>query len=156
MQKRGANFELLRIISMMMIVMLHLLGNDHGNVLSKTQEFSAAWVVTWGLIANIFLIRKYGALGAVLGTLIAEAAVTAFELVCTRTTIPFLKFILEYSVYIIPSVCMLISVRWVAGILPLPDLFLIPIMILMGGSVYTLIGLAVSRLNPDSIFLNHN
>lgn len=51
MKKRDANFELLRIISMMMIVMLHLLGNDHGNVLSKTQEFSAAWVVTWGLEA---------------------------------------------------------------------------------------------------------
>ena len=49
--KRNANFELLRIVSMMMIVMLHLLGNDHGNVLSKTQEFSAAWVLTWGLEA---------------------------------------------------------------------------------------------------------
>lgn len=51
MKKREANFELLRIISMMMIVMLHLLGNDHGNVLSKTQEFSAAWVIAWGLEA---------------------------------------------------------------------------------------------------------
>ena len=51
MKKRDASFELLRILSMMMIVMLHLLGNDHGNVLSKTVEFSAAWVVTWGLEA---------------------------------------------------------------------------------------------------------
>lgn len=51
MNKRNANFELLRVVSMMMIVMLHLLGNDHGNVLSKTQEFSAAWVLTWGLEA---------------------------------------------------------------------------------------------------------
>ena len=51
MKKREAGFELLRIISMMMIVMLHLLGKDHGGVLEKTRAFSAAWVVTWGLEA---------------------------------------------------------------------------------------------------------
>lgn len=50
-KKRSANFELLRIVSMMMIVMLHLLGNDHGNVLSKTTEFSAVWIITWGIEA---------------------------------------------------------------------------------------------------------
>ena len=69
--KRLPNFELLRIIAMLMIVMLHLLGNDHGNVLSKTVPYSAAYYVTWliealcivgvncyALISGYFLIES--------------------------------------------------------------------------------------------------
>lgn len=51
MKKREANFELLRIIAMLMIVMLHLLGNGHGNVMEKTTMFSAAFNMTWFLEA---------------------------------------------------------------------------------------------------------
>lgn len=50
-KNRSSNIELLRIVAMLMIVTLHLLGNDHGNVLSKTEPFSLAWTVTWWLEA---------------------------------------------------------------------------------------------------------
>lgn len=50
-KKRSVNYEWLRILCMLMIVMLHLLGNGHGNVLSKTIPFSAVYYVTWTIEA---------------------------------------------------------------------------------------------------------
>ena len=60
------------------------------------------------LVSNYILIKKYGALGAVLGTLFAEWAVTIYEIICTNKYIKFYKYILSDLIYVIPGLCMLL------------------------------------------------
>lgn len=104
------------------------------------------------LIANYFLIRIFGALGAVLGTFLAELTVTAFELICTKEQIPFGKYILEYSLYLLPSIVMLLFVRYLANLLRVPGALRLLCMIGAGGLIYLIISLGIWRLKKDSIF----
>ena len=104
------------------------------------------------LIANYILIRRFGALGAVLGTLLAESAVTLFELIHTREQVPFGRFITEYSIYLIPSVAMLFAVRKMAKALYLAIPIKLIIMIGTGGMIYVLLSLAIWLLKKESIF----
>lgn len=56
-------------------------------------------IITLGL--NIFLIPIYGALGAVIASLIAEGFVTLYQIISTRKEIPFMKYILNtYKTFI--------------------------------------------------------
>ena len=104
------------------------------------------------LVANIVLIRLFGALGAVLGTLLAEMTVTAFELICTKGQIPFGKYILEYSLYLLPSTVMLLLVRYLAGFLRLPSSLLLLCLVGAGGLIYLIISFGIWQLKKDSIF----
>ena len=51
MNKRSAGFDLLKILSMIMIIMLHLLGEGHGEVLKRLEPYSAGWFTMWGIEA---------------------------------------------------------------------------------------------------------
>lgn len=104
------------------------------------------------LVANIVLIRLFGALGAVLGTLLAEMTVTAFELICIRGQISFGKYILEYSIYLLPSTVMLFLVRYLANYLRLPSSLLLLCLIGAGGLIYLIISFGIWQLKKDSIF----
>lgn len=104
------------------------------------------------LIANFFLIRLFGARGAVIGTLLAELTVTVFELLCTRNQIQFGKYILEYSLYLLPSAVMLILVRNLAHLLRLPRAIQLLCMVGVGGMVYMILSSVIWRLKKESIF----
>lgn len=104
------------------------------------------------LIGNYFLIRIFGALGAVLGTFLAELTVTVFELICTKDQIPFGKYILEYSLYLLPSIVMLFLVRYLANLLRVPGALRLLCMIGAGGLTYLIISLGIWQLKKDSIF----
>jgi len=58
------------------------------------------------LLLNIFLIPVYGALGAVIASLIAEAFVTLYQIISTRKEIPFARYILETSKAFIAAILM--------------------------------------------------
>ena len=104
------------------------------------------------LIANYFLIRVFGALGAVLGTLLAELTVTAFELICTREQIPFGKYILEYSLYLLPSAAMLFLVRKLAQLVRLPSAIQLLCMVGTGCLAYMILSFVIWQLKKESIF----
>ena len=108
------------------------------------------------LISNYFLIRRFGALGAVLGTLIAETAVTLFELWCTRDRIPFVKHILRYSVYVFPAALMFFFVRYVAGVLHAQVSVRLLIMTVSGAAVYMLSCMVIWKFRRGTIFREIN
>ena len=105
------------------------------------------------LIANFFLISRFGALGAVLGTLLAELAVTLFELICTRDQIQFGRYILDNCLYLLPAGGMLFIVRRIAQALGLPTVLQLLCMIGAGGLVYMIISYAIWKIKKDSIFV---
>ena len=104
------------------------------------------------LIANYILIGSLGALGAVLGTLIAEATVTAYELYCTRKSIPFFRYMIQNAIYLLPAGVMLVGVRFLARMIHMPIAISIVCMICAGGIIYGAINMIIWRMKPESIF----
>jgi len=47
--ERLINIELLRVLAMFLIIIGHVLGDDHGNVLSRLEPKSLSWCVLWGI-----------------------------------------------------------------------------------------------------------
>ncbi len=106
------------------------------------------------LFANYFLIRAFGALGAVLGTLIAETVVSIAQIILTYREIKFLNFILQNIWYVVLSLVMLAVVRIAAFTFNIPDIYKIIVMIVVGGLTYMLLCIIVWKINKKSIFHN--
>ena len=104
------------------------------------------------LIANFFLIRRFGALGAVIGTLIAEWVVTLFEIYCTRGRIPFLKYVAEYGIYLIPATMMILVVRWGANVVQISSGLKLLVLIGAGGLVYMAACLVLWIIKRNTVF----
>lgn len=60
------------------------------------------------LIINSLLIPKLGATGAVVGTIVAEAAVCIYQLIMIRNELKIKKFIVQFSRYFLPGLIMYI------------------------------------------------
>ncbi len=106
------------------------------------------------LFANYFLISAFGALGAVLGTLIAETVVAIVQIILTAHEINFLKFVIQNIWYVLLSLIMLIVVRVIAHGLNTSVIIKILAMIVAGGFTYMLLCVFVWRFNKNSIFYN--
>ncbi len=106
------------------------------------------------LFANYFLIRAFGALGAVLGTLIAETVVSIAQIILTYREIKFLNFILQNIWYVVLSLVMLAVVRIAAFTFNIPDIYKIIVMIVVGGLTYMVLCIIVWKINKKSIFHN--
>jgi len=104
------------------------------------------------LIANYFLIRMFGALGAVLGTLIAEAVVAAAEIYLARDELPFLRYLVGDLSYILIGIFMIVVVRGVAHVLHAGIVVKLLCMVLSGGAVYILGCLLYWHFKKSSIF----
>lgn len=104
------------------------------------------------LVANYFLIRSFGALGAVLGTLFAEFALMLVELLYSIKDIPFIKYIISHSAYVLFGVVMFIAVRITADKSNTPILIKLITMVFIGALVYLLMCLVYWKLNKKSIF----
>ena len=50
-QSRLPNVELLRIVSMLLIITGHLLGENGADLLGKTDQFSTQWYILWAIEA---------------------------------------------------------------------------------------------------------
>lgn len=103
------------------------------------------------LIANYFLIIKYSALGAVLGTLIAESVVTFIEIVGVRKEINFAKIIYKQSMYILFGLIMMIVVRHMAEITNFGSVLHLVFQIVFGGFVYIILCLVYWSANQNNI-----
>lgn len=88
------------------------------------------------LVANYFLILQHGALGAVLGTFIAEATVLIIELVGTRKEIGFIRMFSKSGAYIVIGILMFVGVRLTESFVHFRGIINLAILICSGGLIY--------------------
>lgn len=87
--------------------MLYLIPNH----LEKVYTSSVVFGAIVNLIANVILIPQHGAIGAVLGTVIAEFSSCAWQYVLMRKYIKFSKSLLQSFVYFVFGLVMFLVVR---------------------------------------------
>jgi len=104
------------------------------------------------LVANYIFIQKLGALGAVLGTLAAEASVTIIQIVFTSGQIPFLKYVFRNLAYVLIAGIMLLAVRMAATYIHFPVAARLVVMIVIGAVVYMIGCLLWWSIDRSSIF----
>lgn len=104
------------------------------------------------LISNYFLIIRYGAAGAVMGTLIAEAVVLIVQLVFVNKEIDFLRYYISQFLYISFGIIMFIGVRLIAKHIIMNDILKIAVLIVCGGTIYLGLSALLWSIKKDSIF----
>ena len=103
------------------------------------------------IICNYFLIKQFAALGAVLGTLVAETVVLIIQL-CNVKEIPFLNLFFRQCQYVLFGFIMFITVRFSAQFINLSDAMKTVILVGIGGSIYMLLCFAWNLISRDSLF----
>ena len=102
------------------------------------------------LISNLFLISRYGALGAVFGTILAEASVASYQTFKVRKELSIKTYFEKTIFYIIPGILMCIIIRYIGNMLGLSILTSI-IQIIIGTIVYLFIGLAYMFITKNEV-----
>ena len=104
------------------------------------------------LVFNYVLIRRYQAIGAVLGTLAAETVVTTMQLFFTRRRIRFVRYILAQIPYFIFGVFMLLTVKLVKEVLSGTVVIQLLCSILIGALVYCILCVLYWVISKNSYF----
>lgn len=92
------------------------------------------------LFVNLLLIKTYGALGAVFGTVLAEASVAIYQTIKIRKELDIYNYLKRTVFYIIPASVMFILVRSIGVMLSISVLTVL-IQVIIGGIVYISISL---------------
>lgn len=87
------------------------------------------------LLINFLLIKRYGAIGASIGTIFAEASVCIYQSIMVRKELNIKSYIKRVSFYSIPGIIMCISIRMLGDILG-KSVFTGLIQIGVGGVIY--------------------
>lgn len=95
------------------------------------------------VIVNILLIKKYGAVGAAIGTIFAEGMVSIYQTLKVRTELPVMSYIKSTLFYFIPGFAMYIVLKGISNMMPQNFVTGI-VQILVGGIIY--IGLCLVYL----------
>lgn len=121
----------------------------------KEREYSIVVIIgaCANFIINLFLIRKYGALGAAVATLIAEVIVCIGYIFITQHDIHLLSDILKCCFFFIPGIIMFMSVRILSNLLNVSLIISIPTEIFIGGIVYILIAVPLFYVLNRDIFI---
>lgn len=90
------------------------------------------------VIANLILIPSYGAIGAAIGTIFAEASVALYQTFKVRKELEITKYFINSFIYIIPSVFMYFCIISLKNMTESPLINLI-IQILFGGGIYVIL-----------------
>jgi len=70
------------------------------------------------LIANALLIPQMGAMGAVIGTLLAEGTVPLVQYIILRKELPYLRYLTDLAAYCLIGGAMMLCVRALAPVVP--------------------------------------
>lgn len=101
------------------------------------------------VIANLIFIPLYGAIGAAIGTILAELSVAIYQTVKVRKDLNVFKYFMNSCIYIIPAACMyfcIISIKNITGNIILNLL----IQIILGGIIYVIFsGILLWMTNKD-------
>lgn len=100
------------------------------------------------VIINALLIGQFGAVGAAIGTICAEAAVTGFQLFFIRNEYPLPKILKCAPKYLISSIIMFVVCFGLNIIMPAGSVYSIVVIIAAGGIVY---GLSLVALRDEQV-----
>ncbi len=116
--------------------------------------FSVCGGAAVNLAANALLIPPLGAMGAVIGTLLAELTVPAVQFFFLRDALPYRRFLRHAAVYALLGAAMLAAVRLIAAALPFGGWAALLLEAAFGAAVYAaLCLLAWKREKNDAILL---
>ena len=124
-------------------------------LIPNNKEKAYTYSVVVGAILNfasnyVFLVQfKLGAMGATLGTLIAEAATCIFYIIFTQRRVNILKPIIGSLVYVIPGFIMVLIVRMCA-LLDMSILVRLVIEIAVGAGIYLLLCVLILKRKSRS------
>lgn len=98
-------------------------------------------------ICNLMLIYKYGAMGAAIGTVLAEMVVALYQTLNVKNELNIKEYLLNGILYIIPGIIMYFSVKYIGEIFNQSIITLV-IQIVVGGALYlsiSIIGMIITR-----------
>lgn len=123
-----------------LIGMSNVIGMQYLLPTKKQKEFTMSVVcgAITNFIINMFLIRRYGAIGAAIATFIAEFIVTTIQLILVRKTFEFKNIMKITKPYLISSVIMFIICLIISNIIK-SNFYSIIFQVIIGASVYFLI-----------------
>ncbi|MBX7326763.1 lipid II flippase MurJ, partial [Clostridium chauvoei] len=102
------------------------------------------------LVINLLLIRKYGAIGATIGTVLAEATVAIYQTIKVKEELDINTYIKRNMFFVIPGIFMCLIIRYIGLVLNKTILTGI-IQIIVGGSIYCLIGIIYMIRNKNEV-----
>lgn len=105
------------------------------------------------LIINFLLIKKYGAIGAAVGTIFAEAIVCIYQSIMVRKELSIKSYIKKTLVYFIPGIIMCVVIRYLGNILE-KSIFTGIIQIIIGGTLYIVLCLIYMIWAKNKIVIN--
>ena len=105
------------------------------------------------LVINILLIKKYGAIGATIGTVFAEASVCIYQSIMIRRDLNMSLYLKKVLFYILPGIIMCVSIRILGNALGQSILTGI-IQIVLGGTIYVILCLVYMILIKNEIVIN--
>ena len=107
------------------------------------------------VVANYILIRQYGALGATIGTLIAEFIVLVIQVVGAKKDLPLKEIIGTNGIYIVFGIIMFAVVAALSLYMAGSGIVKVAALILAGAVVYMLLCVGYWRINKKSIFARY-
>ncbi|WP_415324939.1 oligosaccharide flippase family protein [Clostridium perfringens] len=123
------------------------------NKMDKIYIISTILGAMVNLISNLILIRRYGAIGATIGTILAECVVCIYQSIKVRRELEIIIYLKKCIFYIIPGFIMYIVVSFIGknlGVSILTGL----IQIVIGGFLYLFISILYMYKNKNEILLN--
>ncbi len=90
------------------------------------------------VIANLIFIPRYGAVGAAIGTIFAEASVALYQTFKVRKEMNISKYFVNSSLYIIPAICMYLCIIALRNITENIMLTLL-MQVILGGITYVIL-----------------
>jgi O-antigen/teichoic acid export membrane protein len=123
--------------------------------LGKMKEYTISLYIgaVVNLILNLILIRPYGAIGAAVGTLCAEFAVTLVQILFIRSHINIKKVLPKSFYYLIAGIIMFGILRLIGGVMGVSILTTI-IQVIMGIITYIAIVIIFELFMKDKLILN--
>lgn len=106
------------------------------------------------LLINFLLIKKYGAIGATIGTIFAEATVCVYQSIMVRKELNIKVYIKRSTFYIIPGSIMFIVIRLLEKLLGQSIITGI-IQIIVGGSLYIILCVIYMIVLKNEIVINN-
>lgn len=88
------------------------------------------------LVVNIPLIAKYGAIGATIGTVVAEISVAAYVTFKVRRNIPIARYIKNSIPFIFSGLIMFGSIKFIGYLAKKESITVSIIQVIVGGSIY--------------------
>ena len=90
------------------------------------------------VIANLIFIPRYGAVGAAIGTIFAEASVALYQTFKVSKEMDIVRYFMNSCVYIIPAICMYLCIIALRNITE-NIIFNLLIQMILGGIAYVLL-----------------